>query len=32
MKGTRELQSTLYANIEWEIVIGISSDFSSVSF
>lgn len=29
MKATRELQSILYANIEWEIVIRISHDFSS---
>lgn len=32
MKGTRELQSILYANVEWKMVIGISRDFSSVLF
>lgn len=30
MNGTRELQSVLYANAEWEMVTGISHDFSSV--
>lgn len=28
MNGTRELQSVLYANAEWEMVTGISLDFS----
>lgn len=32
MNGGRELQSILYANTEWEMVIGICHDLSSVLF